>query len=62
MAARGCGGGAPTPDVIDTDVVCRLGGLWKEISSKSKAVSMQGLGKKWAPGCVNAAGKARQKW
>ena len=22
----------------------------------------QGLGKRWSPGCVNAAGQARQKW
>ena len=24
--------------------------------------SMQGSAKRWAPGCVNAAGKARRKW
>ena len=24
--------------------------------------SVRGSAKRWAPGCVNAAGKARQKW
>ena len=24
--------------------------------------NLQGSAKRWAPGCVNAAGKARQKW
>ena len=24
--------------------------------------TLQGSAKRWAPGCVNAAGKARQKW
>ena len=23
---------------------------------------IQGLAKRWSPGCVNSAGKARQKW
>ena len=25
-------------------------------------VGLQGSAERWAPGCVNAAGKARQKW
>ena len=24
--------------------------------------ALQGSAKRWSPGCVNAAGKARQKW
>ena len=24
--------------------------------------TLQGSAKRWAPGCVNAAGKAKQKW
>ena len=26
------------------------------------SVTIQGLAKKWFPGCLNAAGKLRQKW
>ena len=27
-----------------------------------KIIRLQGSSKRWSPGCVNAAGKARQKW
>ena len=30
--------------------------------SADKTGIVQGSAKKWSPGCMNAAGKARQKW
>ena len=32
------------------------------VSGKNGSFHIQGPAKRWSPGCVNAAGKARQKW
>ena len=35
---------------------------WGEPEQMDSGITVQGPAKRWAPGCVNAAGKARQEW
>ena len=41
--------------------------MWRKgakgiFNEEDNQILVQGSAKRWAPGCVNAAGKARQKW